>query len=230
MPPRKGENSKAVEARDRKASSKKDKTEKESKAKEDAYWVEAGEGSKSKAAAKKAEQDKARIEAAAKKAEAKRLAEEEEAALSKAKPKEKVTPAAKVTAYQLQRQRELDAKKAEEAAREKALQTKREVTEEGYSALVEVENVNKLQGDVEARNVDQAIAGLSVVDGGSPEVDKHPERRLKAAYAAYLEAELPRMREEKPGLKMRQYQDMVWKSWQKSPQNPLVQAALAQKP
>lgn len=81
-----------------------------------------------------------------------------------------------MTAYQLQRQREMEAKRAEEAAKEKSLQTKREVTEDSYSALVEVENINKLAGDVEARNVDQALAGLSVVDGAPADLDKHPER------------------------------------------------------
>lgn len=35
------------------------------------------------------------------------------------------------------------------------------------------------------------------------------------------------MKEEKPGLKQSQYQDMIFKAWQKSPANPLVQAQLA---
>lgn len=50
---------------------------------------------------------------------------------------------------------------------------------------------------------------------------------MKAAFAAYKEQQLPLLREEKPGLKQSQYQDMMFKSWQKSPQNPLVRAAQA---
>lgn len=52
-------------------------------------------------------------------------------------------------------------------------------------------------------------------------------RRMKAAFAAYKERQLPLMKEEKPGLKQSQYQDMIFKAWQKSPKNPLIRAQLA---
>lgn len=52
-------------------------------------------------------------------------------------------------------------------------------------------------------------------------------RRMKAAFAAYKERQLPIVKEEKPGLKQSQYQDMIFKSWQKSPENPLIRAQLA---
>jgi len=39
---------------------------------------------------------------------------------------------------------------------------------------------------------------------GSPQVDSNPERRRKAAFKAYEEREIPRMREENPGLKLSQ--------------------------
>lgn len=56
---------------------------------EDAYWASAGEGAKSKAAAKREAEEAKRLEQLARKAELKRLQEEEEAALSrpKANPK-----------------------------------------------------------------------------------------------------------------------------------------------
>ena len=54
-------------------------------------------------------------------------------------------------------------------------------------------------------------------------------RRMKAAFAAYKERQLPLMKEEKPGLKQSQYQDMIFKAWQKSPENPLIRAQLAGK-
>ena len=46
-------------------------------------------------------------------------------------------------------------------------------------------------------------------------------RRLKAAFAAFSEAALPELRQEKPGLKQSQYKELVWKLWQKAPTNPL---------
>ena len=42
---------------------------------------------------------------------------------------------------------------------------------------------------------------------------------------AYQDAQLPQLKEEKPGLKLQQYRDMIWKMWQKSPDNPMNQAA-----
>lgn len=50
---------------------------------------------------------------------------------------------------------------------------------------------------------------------------------MKAAFAAYKERQLPMVKEEKPGLKQSQYQDMIFKAWQKSPENPLIRAQLA---
>lgn len=46
---------------------------------------------------------------------------------------------------------------------------------------------------------------------------------MKAAWAAYQERELPLLKQDKPGLKLMQYKDMMWKAWQKSPENPLNQ-------
>nr|GFC24547.1 hypothetical protein [Tanacetum cinerariifolium] len=40
---------------------------------------------------------------------------------------------------------------------------------------------------------------------------------------AFEEAELPKLKAEKPGLTHTQYKDMIWKIWKKSPDNPLNQ-------
>ncbi|KAK9000253.1 hypothetical protein V6N11_080756 [Hibiscus sabdariffa] len=77
---------------------------------------------------------------------------------------------------------------------------------------------------IEASRVEEAIAQMSVADNLPP--DRHPERRLKASFKAFEEAELPRLKEEKPGLTHTQYKDMIWKLWKKSPDNPLNQASL----
>ena len=40
---------------------------------------------------------------------------------------------------------------------------------------------------------------------------------------AFEEVELVKLKEEKPGLTLNQYKDMIWKAWKKSPDNPLNQ-------
>ena len=37
---------------------------------------------------------------------------------------------------------------------------------------------------------------------------------------------MPLMKEEKPGMKMSQYKEMVWKAWQKAPENPVGSEAM----
>ena len=49
-------------------------------------------------------------------------------------------------------------------------------------------------------------------------------RRAKAAFEAYQEREMPLVRQDKPGLKQSQYKEMIWKTWQKAPENPLNKA------
>lgn len=58
-------------------------------------------------------------------------------------------------------------------------------------------------------------------------LDRHPERRVKSAYAVFEERELPRLKEENPGLRLSQFKQMLQKAWKKSPENPLNQAHIA---
>ena len=55
------------------------------------------------------------------------------------------------------------------------------------------------------------------------ESDRHPEKRLKAAYTAYEEINLPRLKQENPNLRLSQLKQMLKKDWMKSPENPLNQ-------
>lgn len=78
-----------------------------------------------------------------------------------------------------------------------------------------------------ATNIDDALDLLSITtDKSNTIVDRHPERRAKAAYIAFEERELPRLREENKGLRLTQVKQILWKEWQKSPENPFNQAAL----
>ena len=50
----------------------------------------------------------------------------------------------------------------------------------------------------------------------APEVDRHPERRLKAAYAAYEEERLPQLKAEHPNMRLSQLKQLLWKEWLKA--------------
>ncbi|KAE9447401.1 hypothetical protein RHGRI_032953 [Rhododendron griersonianum] len=231
MPKKLGVNSKAEEARARKNATESDRKERESREKEDQYWREA-EGAKSRAAKKREEEAEKRAEAATRKAEARRIAELEEKELEKAgkKPDKKATrvsiPVPKVTEAELRRRREEEqaqvTKRAEEAKRRQS----RTQGEEEYEKIVLVANTNRDDSIIEARSVEDAIVKMVVAD--TLPVDRHPERRLKASFKAFEEAELPRLKEEKPGLTHTQYKDMIWKLWKKSPDNPLNQVQISE--
>lgn len=54
-------------------------------------------------------------------------------------------------------------------------------------------------------------------------------RRMRAAWLAFEEHNLPLLKMEKPGLKQSQYRDLLWTKWQRSPDNPINQAKAAAK-
>ncbi|KAJ1999512.1 hypothetical protein H4R26_005030 [Coemansia thaxteri] len=87
-----------------------------------------------------------------------------------------------------------------------------------------------------ASNIDDALDLMGTVGEGAGRsgdpavaavIDRHPERRAKAAFRAYEEREIPRVREENPGLRLTQIRDLVWKAWQKAGENPFNQAQVA---
>jgi hypothetical protein len=70
-----------------------------------------------------------------------------------------------------------------------------------------------------ATGIDNALDLLSLTGSSQEKVDKHPERRFKAAYAAFEERRLEEMAGEK-GLRRQQKVDMIRKEFEKSPENP----------
>lgn len=52
-------------------------------------------------------------------------------------------------------------------------------------------------------------------------VDLHPERRLKAAFAAFEAENLERLKKEYPTFRLSQIKQLLKKEWMKSPANPL---------
>ena len=55
----------------------------------------------------------------------------------------------------------------------------------------------------------------------SPSVDKHPEKRMKAAYEEFESVRVPQLKSENPNLRLSQLKQMLRKEWLKHPDNPL---------
>lgn len=123
------------------------------------------------------------------------------------------TSSSKLTAAQVAANLE-----AEKSAEKRAKKREEKSKVNDYMGSLEA-NSNTLDA-VDAHDIDEALAALDMSnDRGVDKVN------LKAAFEAFSEAEMVRVRQEKPGLKLSQYRELVWKSWQKSPSNPLVQRA-----
>jgi len=75
--------------------------------------------------------------------------------------------------------------------------------------------------DVVTAKMDKASVGNQAAT-----IEKHPERRFKAAFNAFVDRELPNIRAEQPGLRLQQYKDLLFKQFQKSPENPFNQATV----
>lgn len=80
-----------------------------------------------------------------------------------------------------------------------------------------------------ATGIDNALDALSLTTSDSIKVDKHPERRFKAAYAAYEERRLKQMEDDGSGqgLRLNQKKEKIKKEFEKSGENPFNQVTAA---
>ncbi|XP_028718417.1 coiled-coil domain-containing protein 124 [Peromyscus leucopus] len=206
-----GENSKSAAARARRAEAKAAADAKKQKELEDAYWKDEDKHVMRKEQ-RKEEKEKRRLEQLERKKETQRLLEEEDSRLKGGKAP-RAAPPAKVTRAQIE-----DSLRREQRA---------EPVEKAKSHL-EVpleENLNRRvldEGSVEARTVEDAIAVLSVAE----DADRHPERRMRAAFTAFEEVQLPRLKQENPNMRLSQLKQLLKKEWLRSPDNPMNQRAL----
>lgn len=161
--------------------------------------------------------------AAARRAEAARLLAEEEAEAGSSKPK-----APKVSK---------PAKKASATA-DAPGKGKGKVIETATAASTSTAegNIEGLVESFSASNIDDALDLMEVVTAKTDKasvgtmasgLERHPERRFKAAFEAYMERELPEVKKDYPGLRLQQYKDLMFKSFQKSPENPFNQTTVA---
>ncbi|KAL0944384.1 uncharacterized protein CTRU02_202271 [Colletotrichum truncatum] len=76
-----------------------------------------------------------------------------------------------------------------------------------------------------ASGIDNALDALSLTGSSDAKVDRHPERRFKAAYAAFEERRLKEMDDDGSGqgLRLQQRKDKIRKEFEKSPENPFNQ-------
>ncbi|XP_011300689.1 coiled-coil domain-containing protein 124 [Fopius arisanus] len=196
-----GENSKAVAARARKAAAKEAEHSRKAQEAEDKAW-EDDDKQIQKKKQKQEELEKKRLQQLEKKAEAKALLEQELATIKIGgkQPASKITRAEIMSATEKRNQ--VAMKKKEE---EKPIE----------------ENLNRivLEGET-AHGIDEALSILSVKD---PEVDRHPEKRVKAAYLSFEERMMPLIKEQNPTLRLSQLKQILKKEWMKSPENPLNQ-------
>eukprot|EP00736_Rhodelphis_marinus_P012889 Rmarinus@m.15978 len=220
-----GMNSKAAEARARRAGEKAAVREKELKAKEDAFWADDDKNLARKAnrqeeaQRKKEEQERKRAELA----EIVSKEEEENKKINKklARPSSgKGGARPKLTRKQIEDMKEKarierEKKKAAEAAG---------VVEPAEDHFAVEENPNRALAEFVATSgiavtdtIDEAIAVLNDTEGA---VDMHPERRRKARYNAFEERRMAELKEEYKSLRRTQLKEMIWKEWQKSPENP----------
>ncbi|XP_042242183.1 coiled-coil domain-containing protein 124-like [Homarus americanus] len=207
-----GENSKAAIARARKADIAIQEKQKKDQIQEDALWEDNDKHIKKKTA-RKEDREKKRQAELERKALNRALAEIEEVEVNVPQP----TPQ-KVTQFQLQKIKE---KQTEQQSRKVA-------TEDSQTHLDVplVENLNRTDDEiVSASGVDAAIAALSVQDDSS---DRHPEKRMVAAFKAFEAVRLPQIKKENPNSRLSQQKQQLRKEWQKSPDNPINKRQLNQ--
>lgn len=208
-----GENSKAATARARKAEAKAVADARKKQEEEDALWQETDKHVLKKEQ-RKDDKEKRRMELLERKKENQRLLDEENSKM-KGKAQKEALSGGKVTRAQIEEtlQNELQQQQQQQQLpKEKShLETPLE------------ENVNRVipeEGTVEARTIEDAIAVLST---GPEDLDRHPERRMKAAFAAYEEENMPRLKKENPNMRLSQLKQQLKKDWVKAPENPLNQ-------
>lgn len=213
----KGENSKAVEARARKATQKDEEELRKQKQLEDEYWKDDDKHALKKLQ-RKEEKEKKKTEQLERKKEAQKILDEEVAVLA-SKSGGKTPAPAKLTRAEVEVHR-LNVVEADKAAVAGTVK----VNVQEQEPEIE-ENINRIviEGD-QAHTVDEALNLLSVRE---VEVDMHPEKRMKAAYLAFEEKNLPILKQENPNLRLSQLKQLLKKDWAKSPENPLNQRLAA---
>ncbi|CCM04526.1 uncharacterized protein FIBRA_06707 [Fibroporia radiculosa] len=218
----KGGNAKKESGRAKKAENEAKKNaaaEAEKERKEAEKWQDNEKASKSKAD----KEEKRRAELARKAENARLLAEEE----ASAPPKVKAAPKAGTSKKAAPKNAKpagpgaiaagggLSAVSADEKVKDEKPEEPEVFAATGIDNALDLLEV--VTAKMDKASVGQQAAGL----------ERHPERRFKAAFEAYKERELPNLRAKHPGLRLQQYQELLFKQFQKSPENPFNQVTVS---
>ena len=95
------------------------------------------------------------------------------------------------------------------------------------SQLDSTSSSSKVAPALNASNIEDALDALDITTGNpnAQQIERHPERRYKAAYAAFEARRLPELEEEMKGLRRGQRIDVCRKEFEKSPENPFNQVS-----
>ncbi|KAK1146978.1 hypothetical protein N8T08_002306 [Aspergillus melleus] len=192
-----------------------------------------GAGENSKKAAGNARKAEA---AAGKKAveDAKRAAEEDKqwskGAKSNAKKDDAESKKAEAARKKAERDALLAAEEASQPSKAKGANAKQATKKTRGLDLSQLDDSGpgaKKASALNASGIDNALDALSLTNKDTSKIDRHPERRYKAAYAAYEARRMPEVEEEHPGLRRQQRIELVKKEFEKSDENPFNQAHVA---
>lgn len=203
-----GTNTKAEEGRARKAEAKEQLKEKNLKAKEKLEEKKWSEGVRDDS--KRQEEEAKRLEKLIKKQEKKEIEDREAQELTKYKASSNKSKSKDIT--------------PEPVFKSKSAQWTLSLSNDGDQSSSE--SIEKFS----ASNLDDALLLLESTNISSTSlnnVEKHPERRMKAAFCAFEGREMPKLRAENPTLKHSQLLERLHKMWKKSPENPFNQLHVA---
>lgn len=215
-------NQRSVEARERKAAAAAAKAAAAEQEAERKKW-EDNDKLVTRKLDRKAESQAKAEERMQRKLELRKLADEEMQTLSRNSTK-KSQAAVKLTRAEIL-QRQLKAAALEKESTSPSDDSSVVPLEPNVNHMIRAETLQaQLEGRnlVSASNLDDALSQLSVADGSGE--DRHPERRMKAAFRAYEEQMMPSLKAENPTLKRSQLLELLTKQWKKAPENPFNQA------
>jgi hypothetical protein len=183
---------------------------------------------------KKASGNAKKAEAAAQKAaqeNAKKAVEEDSEWAKGAKSNAKKEAEAAKKAEAARKKAEKDAILAEEEKEARAVPKNAKTAPKKSKGLdlsqLDDEGPKKEATALNATGIDNALDALSLTAGSTDKIDKHPERRFKAAFAAFEERRLKEMDEDGSGQGLRQNQkrEKIRKEFEKSEDNPFNQVS-----
>lgn len=89
---------------------------------------------------------------------------------------------------------------------------------------LDAEPTSTKMATLNASGIDNALDALSLAaDANEVKLERHPERRYKAAYAKFEELRLPEIEQEYPGLRKQQRTEICRKEFERHPDNPFNQ-------